>query len=186
MERKAIIEFKDFTAHYTVQSKPTLNNINLTIYEGEKVLIAGPSGSGKSTLANCINGLIPFSTDIEISGSLKIKGKETKDLSVFEISKMVGTVLQDPDSQFIGLTVAEDIAFKLENNCVSQEDMKKKVNYVSKIVDIENRLELAPYRLSGGQKQRVTLAGTIVDDVDILLFDEPLASLDPAAGKASR
>ena len=185
MERKAIIEFKDFTAHYTVQSKPTLNNINLTIYEGEKVLIAGPSGSGKSTLANCINGLIPFSTDIEISGSLKIKGKETKDLSVFEISKMVGTVLQDPDSQFIGLTVAEDIAFKLENNCVSQEEMKKKVNYVSKIVDIENRLDLAPYSLSGGQKQRVTLAGTIIDDVDILLFDEPLASLDPAAGKAS-
>lgn len=185
MERKAIIEFKDFTAHYTVQSKPTLNNINLTIYEGEKVLIAGPSGSGKSTLANCINGLIPFSTDIEISGSLKIKGKETKDLSVFEISKMVGTVLQDPDSQFIGLTVAEDIAFKLENNFVSQEEMKKKVNYVSKIVDIENRLDLAPYSLSGGQKQRVTLAGTIVDDVDILLFDEPLASLDPAAGKAS-
>ncbi|WP_221364900.1 ABC transporter ATP-binding protein [Clostridium perfringens] len=185
MERKAIIEFKDFTAHYTVQSKPTLNNINLTIYEGEKVLIAGPSGSGKSTLANCINGLIPFSTDIEILGSLKIKGKETKDLSVFEISKMVGTVLQDPDSQFIGLTVAEDIAFKLENNCVFQEEMKKKVNYVSKIVDIENRLDLAPYSLSGGQKQRVTLAGTIVDDVDILLFDEPLASLDPAAGKAS-
>ena len=185
MERKAIIEFKDFTAHYTVQSKPTLNNINLTIYEGEKVLIAGPSGSGKSTLANCINGLIPFSTDIEISGSLKIKGKETKDLSVFEISKIVGTVLQDPDSQFIGLTVAEYIAFKLENNCVSQEEMKKKVNYVSKIVDIENRLDLAPYSLSGGQKQRVTLAGTIIDDVDILLFDEPLASLDPAAGKAS-
>ncbi|EGT3616310.1 ABC transporter ATP-binding protein [Clostridium perfringens] len=185
MERKAIIEFKDFTAHYTVQSKPTLNNINLTIYEGEKVLIAGPSGSGKSTLANCINGLIPFSSDVEISGSLKIMGKETRDLSVFEISKMVGTVLQDPDSQFIGLTVAEDIAFKLENNCISQEEMKKKVNDVSKIVDIENRLEVAPYSLSGGQKQRVTLAGTIVDDVDILLFDEPLASLDPAAGKAS-
>ena len=116
--------------------------------------------------------------------NLKIKGKETKDLSVFEISKMVGTVLQDPDSQFIGLTVAEDIAFKLENNCVSQEEMKKKVNYVSKIVDIENRLDLAPYSLRW-TKQRVTLAGTIVDDVDILLFDEPLASLDPAAGKAS-
>lgn len=185
MERKAIIEFKDFTAHYEVQEKPTLNNINLTIYEGEKVLIVGPSGSGKSTLANCINGLIPFSTDIEISGSLKIKGQETRDLSVFEISKMVGTVLQDPDSQFIGLTVGEDIAFKLENNCVSQEDMISKVYEVSKIVGIENRLEIAPYSLSGGQKQRVTLAGTIVDDVDILLFDEPLASLDPAAGKAS-
>lgn len=185
MERKAIIEFRDFTAHYTVQSKPTLNNINLTIYEGEKVLIAGPSGSGKSTLANCINGLIPFSIDIEISGSLKIMGKETRDLSIFELSNMVGTVLQDPDSQFIGLTVAEDIAFKLENNCISQEEMKKKVKAVSKIVDIENRLDIAPYSLSGGQKQRVTLAGTIVDDVNILLFDEPLASLDPAAGKAS-
>ncbi|MGG5462196.1 ABC transporter ATP-binding protein [Clostridium sp. B9] len=185
MERKAIIEFKDFTAHYTVQSKPTLNNINLTIYEGEKVLIVGPSGSGKSTLANCINGLIPFSTDIEISGSLRIMGKETKDLSVFEISKMVGTVLQDPDSQFIGLTVAEDIAFKLENNCISQEEMIKKVEMVSKVVGISDRLEIAPYSLSGGQKQRVTLAGTIVDDVQILLFDEPLASLDPAAGKAS-
>lgn len=185
MERKAIIEFKDFTAHYTVQSKPTLNNINLTIYEGEKVLIVGPSGSGKSTLSNCINGIVPFSNEGKISGSLKVKGKETKEMSIFELSNSVGTVLQDPDGQFIGLTVGEDIAFKLENDCVSQEEMKEKVKIVSEIVGIDTHLNAAPYSLSGGQKQRVTLAGVMVGDVDILLFDEPLASLDPATGKSA-
>lgn len=183
--RKPIIEFKDFSFQYRAQAKPTLNNINLTIYEGEKVLIVGPSGSGKSTLSNCINGLVPFLYPGEITGSLKIDGKETKELSIFKLSNIVGTVLQDPDSQFIGLTVAEDIAFKLENDCVKQEDMIKKVDVVSKIVGIDEKLESAPHRLSGGQKQRVTLAGVMVDDVDILLFDEPLASLDPATGKSA-
>lgn len=183
--KKPVIEFNNFTFQYRAQAKPTLNNINLTIYEGEKVLIVGPSGSGKSTISNCINGLIPFSYKGDISGSLKIKGKETKEMSIFELSNSVGTVLQDPDSQFIGLTVAEDIAFKLENDCINQDEMKEKVRVVSKIVGIDNHLDLAPYSLSGGQKQRVTLAGVMVGDVDILLFDEPLASLDPATGKSA-
>ncbi len=183
--KKPVIEFKNFTFQYRAQAKPTLNNINLTIYEGEKVFIVGPSGSGKSTISNCINGLIPFSYKGNISGSLKINGKETKDMSIFELSNSVGTVLQDPDSQFIGLTVAEDIAFKLENDCVDQDEMKEKVKITSKIVDIDSHLNLAPYSLSGGQKQRVTLAGVMVGDVDILLFDEPLASLDPATGKSA-
>ena len=183
--KKKIIEFKDFTFKYRVQAKPTLKNINLTIYEGEKVLVVGPSGSGKSTLSHCINGLAPFYYQGSSTGSLKIKGKETKDMGIFEISKIVGTVLQDPDSQFIGLTVAEDIAFKLENDCVAQSKMKKMVQKVSKLVGIDKKLDSAPYSLSGGQKQRVTLAGVTVDDVDILLFDEPLASLDPATGKTS-
>ena len=183
--KKPVIEFKDFSFQYRVQAKPTLNNINLTIYEGEKVLIVGPSGSGKSTLSNCINGLVPFLYEGNINGSLKINGKETKDMSIAEISNSVGTVLQDPDSQFIGLTVAEDIAFKLENDCVDADTMKSKVDIVSKIVGINNHLQAAPHRLSGGQKQRVSLAGVMVDDVDILLFDEPLASLDPATGKNS-
>lgn len=183
--KKPVIEFVDFTFQYRAQAKPTLNNINLTIYEGEKVLIVGPSGSGKSTLSNCINGLVPFSNEGEISGSLKVKGKETKEMSIFELSNSVGTVLQDPDGQFIGLTVGEDIAFKLENDCVSQEEMKEKVKIVSEIVGIDTHLSSAPYSLSGGQKQRVTLAGVMVGDVDILLFDEPLASLDPATGKSA-
>ncbi|MGL5379567.1 ABC transporter ATP-binding protein [Clostridium sp.] len=185
MMSKAVIEFKDFSVQYVVQKEKTLKNINLKINKGEKILIVGPSGSGKSTLAHCINGLIPFSYEAEISGSLKINGKETKDMSIFEISKSVGTVLQDPDSQFIGLTVGEDIAFKLENACVERPKMIEAVKRVAEIVDIHNQIDMAPHRLSGGQKQRVTLAGTIVDDVEILLFDEPLASLDPAAGKSS-
>ena len=183
--KKPVIEFVDFTFQYRAQAKPTLNNINLTIYEGEKVLIVGPSGSGKSTLSNCINGLVPFSNEGKISGSLKVKGKETKEKSIFELSNSVGTVLQDPDGQFIGLTVGEDIAFKLENDCVSQEEMKEKVKIVSEIVGIDTHLNSAPYSLSGGQKQRVTLAGVMVGNVDILLFDEPLASLDPATGKSA-
>ena len=149
------------------------------------MLIVGPSGSGKSTLSNCINGLVPFSHEGEISGSLKVNGKETKKMSIFELSNSVGTVLQDPDGQFIGLTVGEDIAFKLENDCISQEEMKEKVKVVSEIVGIDTHLDAAPYSLSGGQKQRVTLAGVMVGDVDILLFDEPLASLDPATGKSA-
>ena len=183
--KKPVIEFINFTFQYRAQAKPTLNNINLNIYEGEKVLIVGPSGSGKSTISNCINGLIPFSYKGNISGSLKIKGKETKDMSIFELSNSVGTVLQDPDNQFIGLTVAEDIAFKLENECVKQEEMKERVKIASEIVDIDNHLDIAPHSLSGGQKQRVTLAGGMVGDVDILLFDEPLASLDPSTGKSA-
>ena len=183
--KKPVIEFVDFSFQYRAQAKPTLNNINLTIYEGEKVLIVGPSGSGKSTLSNCINGIVPFSNEGKISGSLKVKGKETKEMSIFELSNSVGTVLQDPDGQFIGLTVGEDIAFKLENDCVSQEEMKEKVKIVSEIVGIDTHLNAAPYSLSGGQKQRVTLAGVMVGDVDILLFDEPLASLDPATGKSA-
>ncbi len=175
--KKPVIEFVDFTFQYRAQAKPTLNNINLTIYEGEKVLIVGPSGSGKSTLSNCINGIVPFSNEGEISGSLKVNGKETKKMSVFELSNSVGTVLQDPDGQFIGLTVAEDIAFKLENDCVSQEKMKEKVKIVSEIVGIDTHLDSAPYSL--------TLAGVMVGEVDILLFDEPLASLDPATGKSA-
>ena len=180
--KKPVIEFKNFSFKYKVQAKPTLNNINLTIYEGEKVLIVGPSGSGKSTLSNAINGLVPFKYQGDITGSLKINGKETKDLSIFELSNMVGTVLQDPDGQFIGLTVAEDIAFKLEDDCMPQNEMIEKVREAARLVDIENHLGASPQRLSGGQKQRVSLGGVIVGDANILLFDEPLASLDPATG----
>ncbi len=182
-----IIEFKDFSFKYRSQAEPTLTSINLAIKRGEKVLIVGPSGSGKSTLGHCLNGLIPFSYTGEITGSLTLgcadKKLETKDASISQISKMVGTVLQDTDGQFIGLTVAEDIAFAMENDCVAQNEMIERVLEVSKTVSINTHLKNAPQELSGGQKQRCSLAGVMVDDVDILLFDEPLANLDPATGK---
>ena len=183
--KKKIIEFKDFSFKYRVQAEPTVKNINLTIYEGEKVLIVGPSGSGKSTLAHCINGLVPFFYEGNISGTLNIDGRDASDMNIFDLSKVVGTVLQDPDSQFIGLTVGEDIAFKLENYCVSQDEMISKVDKSASLVDIKTEIDASPYKLSGGQKQRVTLAGVTVDEVKILLFDEPLASLDPATGESA-
>lgn len=180
---EAIISFENFSFQYNAQAAPTLHDINLQISKGEKVLIAGPSGCGKSTLVHCINGLIPFSYPGEMTGSLKIQGKETRDLSLFDISKTVGTVLQDSDAQFVGLTVAEDIAFALENDCVPGPDLHAEVLRAAKKVNVESHLGHAPTELSGGQKQRVSMAGILVDDVDVLLFDEPLANLDPATGK---
>lgn len=182
---KPIIEFKDFTFQYYTQSEPTLHNINLNIYPGEKILIIGPSGSGKSTLGHCLNGLIPFSYKGDIKGSLKINGIETRDLDIFKLSKTIGTVLQDSDGQFVGLTVGEDIAFALENDNVELGIMKSRVREVAEMVDMENFLNSSPFELSGGQKQRTSLAGVMIDDVDILLFDEPLANLDPATGKTA-
>ena len=185
MDKQAIIEFQDFSFQYYSQSGPTLHNINLSIYRGEKILIVGPSGSGKSTLGHCINGLIPFSYRGEIQGSLKINGLETNEQSIFKLSKMIGTVLQDADGQFVGLTVGEDVAFALEYDNVPNDEMRERVRKAAVMVDMDNLLNSSPFELSGGQKQRTSLAGVMIDDVDILLFDEPLANLDPATGKTA-
>ena len=183
--KQAVIEFRDFGFKYFSQMEPTLYDINLTINKGEKVLIVGPSGSGKSTIGHCINGLIPFSMKGEITGSLKVCGQETKNSDIFSLSKHVGTVLQDSDGQFVGLSVGEDIAFALENDLVPVGEMRETVQKVADIVGMGSMLKSSPYELSGGQKQRVSFAGVMVDDVDILLFDEPLANLDPATGKTA-
>ena len=182
-ERKPIISFRNFSFQYRAQKRPTLTDIDLEIYPGERVLIAGPSGSGKSTLAGCINGLNPFSNPGKCTGTLTVDGVDAPHSSLFELSAHVGTVLQDPDGQFIGLTVGEDIAFALENSCTPQDEMHAITRHAAELVGIENHLGYAPHELSGGQKQRVSLAGVMVDQVRILLFDEPLANLDPATGK---
>lgn len=185
MDTNPIIEFTNFTFQYYSQAEPTLHDINLKIFTGQKILIVGPSGSGKSTLGHCLNGLIPFSYKGEIHGSLKINGQETSTLDIFKLSKTIGTVLQDSDAQFVGLTVGEDIAFALENDNIPTDEMHERVRSVAKMVDIHNWLTSSPFELSGGQKQRTSLAGVMIDDVDILLFDEPLANLDPATGKTA-
>jgi energy-coupling factor transport system ATP-binding protein len=185
MTSQPVIEFEHFTFQYFSQAEPTLYDINLKIYPGEKILIIGPSGSGKSTLGHCLNGLIPFAYKGEIQGSLKVNGLETAALNIFKLSKMVGTVLQDSDGQFVGLTVGEDIAFALENDNVPSAEMHDRVRRVSRMVDMESWLSSSPFELSGGQKQRTSLAGVMIDDVELLLFDEPLANLDPATGKTA-
>lgn len=183
--KRPVIEFRDFGFRYTAQAEPTLYHIDLTICEGEKVLICGPSGCGKSTLVHCINGLIPGSYEGEITGDLTIDGQPYGELDVFRLSKKVGTVLQDSDGQFVGLSVGEDIAFALENDCETVDAMHRRVRETAARVGMEPFLAHAPHELSGGQKQRVSLAGVMVDDVKILLFDEPLANLDPATGKSA-
>lgn len=182
-QMEPIIAFRNFSFKYRSQVEPTLKDINLEIYPREKVLIVGPSGSGKSTLAHCMNGLVPFSYKGDITGDYQIKGQNPRKLGIFGSSKMVGTVLQDTDGQFIGLTVAEDIAFALENDRVEHQEMKQRVKEAAQMVDVKSLLHHSPRELSGGQKQRVSMAGVMIDDVDILLFDEPLANLDPATGK---
>ncbi len=178
-----MIEFKDFSFQYKSQKKPTLHHINLKIEEGEKVLIVGPSGSGKSTIGSCINGLIPFAYPGKKEGKLYINGVDSEHLDIFSSSKLVGTVMQDADSQFVGLNVGEDIAFALENSNVETDKMHEIVSKVANLVGMGEYLEHSPLELSGGQKQDVCMAGVMVDEAPILLFDEPLANLDPATGK---
>ncbi|KRM91107.1 ABC transporter ATP-binding protein [Liquorilactobacillus cacaonum] len=180
-----LISFRDFSFKYDSQAEDTLKDINLDIYPGEKVLIAGASGSGKSTLGRVINGLIPHAFPGVIKGSCIVNGKDVATSSLFDLSFDVGTVLQDPDSQFVGLTVAEDMAFSLENDKIPQSQMKEAVAKWANTLSLNDLLKSSPQEISGGQKQRVAMAGVLIDDSKILLFDEPLASLDPAAGLKS-
>jgi len=177
------IEFSDFSFRYDSLDKPTLKHINLRIEKGEKIVIIGPSGSGKSTLGQCLNGLIPHAIKGESSGRLLLNGQDSTSLELHQYTEQVGTVLQDTDSQFVGLSVGEDIAFALENQLMSNIDMYPLVKATAKMVELEELLTRSPHDLSGGQKQRVSLAGILVDEVDTLLFDEPLAALDPKTGR---
>ncbi|MBZ2136407.1 ABC transporter ATP-binding protein [Streptococcus gordonii] len=181
--KQPIIQFENFTFQYQAQLEPTLKEINLTIYEGEKVLIVGPSGSGKSTLGQCLNGIIPNIYKGQASGHLKVQGQDAFASSIYDKSNLVSTVLQDTDGQFIGLSVAEDLAFALENDMVELPVMKGKVQHWAEKLDLVNLLQHRPQDLSGGQKQRVSLAGVLIDESPILLFDEPLANLDPKSGQ---
>jgi energy-coupling factor transport system ATP-binding protein len=178
-----VVLFEHFSFKYRSQTEATLIDINLKVNRGEKILILGPSGSGKSTLIHCINGIIPHAFKGESSGGNFLLGRDVRDYDIFGISKIAGTVLQDTDGQFVGLSAAEDIAFALENDCVPTEEMRLRVPKTAALVDMETHLDKSPHDLSGGQKQRISLAGILVDDVEILLFDEPLANLDPRAGK---
>lgn len=177
-----IIEFKDFSFKYNSQAEPTLKNINLKINKGEKILLAGPSGSGKSTIGRCLNGLIPNINQGEVKGKCLVNGKDITSTSLFDFSFTTSTILQDADSQFIGLTVGEDIAFALENDCQPKDKMHQTVNQWADELKIKELLTQSPQSISGGQKQIVALTGVLVDESPILLFDEPLANLDPASG----
>jgi energy-coupling factor transport system ATP-binding protein len=180
--KEPIISFRNFGFRYKEQKNPTLHDIDLDIYPGEKILILGASGSGKSTLCNCINGLIPFSYEGEITGTCTVNGTDTSTASIFKLSDSVGTVLQDTDAQFVGLSVGEDIAFSMENDMIPRAEMLPVIEKNASMVGMQNFIDHVPFNLSGGQKQKVAIAGVFGNDVEILIFDEPLASLDPQMG----
>lgn len=179
------IEFKHISFKYASQAEKNLTDISFSIQQGEKVLIIGASGSGKSTIGKIINGQIPNTFEGDLTGQVLINGEDSASKSIFDLSLSVGTVLQDTDAQFVGLTVAEDLAFALENDQVSQDDMVSHVNTWANTLNLYDLLDYPPQSLSGGQKQRVSIGGVLIDESPIVLFDEPLANLDPASGLAT-
>jgi energy-coupling factor transport system ATP-binding protein len=179
------IKFKNISFKYASQADLNLMDISFSIKQGEKVLIIGASGSGKSTIGKIINGQIPNTFEGDLTGQVLINGANSASKSIFDLSLSVGTVLQDTDAQFVGLTVAEDLAFALENDQVDQASMVSSVAAWANALDLVDLLDLAPQSLSGGQKQRVSIGGVLIDESPIVLFDEPLANLDPASGLAT-
>ncbi|MCS6711429.1 DUF3744 domain-containing protein [Brachybacterium sp. EF45031] len=180
-----LIRLEDVTFQYRAQAEPTLHQVSLRIDAGERVAIIGASGSGKSTLLRLINGLVPHRFPGTLQGRVHVAGLDPSRASLVEVSRVAGTVLQDANAQFVGLTVAEDIAFSLENQQVDPAHMPRRVAQAARLVGIDHRLDDPPQALSGGQKQRVAMAGVLVDEVRALLVDEPLAMLDPASGRAA-
>lgn len=172
---KPIIELKNVTFKYDDESeKVALNDVSFEIYEGEWIAVIGHNGSGKSTLAKTINGLI-----LPDSGSVEVSGIKMTEESVWDIRKKVGMVFQNPDNQFVGSTVEDDVAFALENQGVPRDEMLERVAAALEKVWMSEFKEKEPARLSGGQKQRVAIAGVVALSPDVIILDEATSMLDP-------
>ena len=169
-----IIELKDISFQYQGVESFALTNVNLTINKGEWVALIGPNGSGKSTLAKIMNGLL-----VPASGEVFINGKLLDEETVWEARRSVGMVFQNPDNQFVGATVEDDVAFGLENNGVERLEMIQRVDEALQQVRMTEHKKKEPARLSGGQKQRVALASVIALRPNVILLDEATAMLDP-------
>lgn len=170
-----IIEMKDLTFRYQEEDQtPALNKVSLSINQGEWIAIIGHNGSGKSTLAKTINGLL-----LPESGSIKVNGQEINEKTIWEVRRNVGMVFQNPDNQFVGSTVEDDVAFGLENQGVPREEMLVRVKQSLEQVRMAEFMRKEPSRLSGGQKQRVAIAGIVALRPNVIILDEATSMLDP-------
>lgn len=169
----ALIEVKNLTFQYTEKQR-VLNNVSFSIKKGTWVSVLGHNGSGKSTLAKLLVGLLKAN-----DGTIHVDNVLLNEETVFDIRQKIGIVFQNPDNQFVGVTVEDDIAFGMENLGFSREDMLKRIDFYSKKVSMNEYLKKEPSALSGGQKQRVAIAGILAMDTDILIFDEATSMLDP-------
>ena len=173
------IELKDICFSYE-EDVNVLDNLSLKLSEGEMVAILGHNGSGKSTLSKIIMGLLdPSSGDIYIDGEAVCLGGVIDEAKYDEIRGKMGIIFQNPDNQFVGVTVQDDIAFGLENRRIERSEMIKRVQKYSKLVDMEEYLLRNPENLSGGQKQRVAIAGVLAMETDLIILDEATSMLDP-------
>ena len=169
-----MIEMKNISYSYSKDELPAINNISLEIPKGSWVSILGHNGSGKSTLAKLLVGLLPVN-----EGSILVDGLEINEENINEVRKKIGIVFQNPDNQFVGVTVRHDIAFGLENRRVARSDMKKIVEESAEKVGLKDYLDREPHKLSGGEKQRVAIAGILAMDSEYIIFDEATSMLDP-------
>lgn len=172
----ALIEINNLIFKYTKRN--VIDDLSLTINESEYITLLGQNGSGKSTLAKLLVGLLEPK-----SGNIKINDLELNEKNIDVIREKVGIIFQNPDNQFYGITVRDDIAFGLENRCVPKEEMDKLVYKYARLVHMEEYLDRNPEDLSGGQKQRVAIAGVLAFNPDIIIFDEATSMLDPAGTK---
>ncbi len=178
-----MISIKNLTYYYPGFEDAVLDNINLTVEEGEFILLLGPSGCGKSTLVQCLNGIIPKIASGDLSGEIFINKKNVRDHKVYELSTDVGLVFQNPDTQLFGLTVEEDVAFGPENLGIEREGIRARVKHSLETVGLEDFKDRFTFTLSGGEKQRTAIAGNLAMEPKILVLDEPTSDLDPAGTK---
>jgi energy-coupling factor transport system ATP-binding protein len=174
------IDFQNVTFVYEGSDIPALKDINLSIEPGEIILITGPAGSGKTTLCSCINGLVPHFHEGNLQGNVLVRSYNTKKARVGGLASLVGMVFQDPESQLVTSSVADEVAFGPENFGVAREEINKRVMAALKATRLEGYEEREPYNLSGGEQQACVIASVYAVQPDIYVMDEPLANLDPA------
>ncbi|GLO64359.1 MULTISPECIES: energy-coupling factor ABC transporter ATP-binding protein [Oceanobacillus] len=173
-----IVEFRNVSFRYDEEGPWVLKNCSFEIYEDEWLAIIGHNGSGKSTIAKLLNGLL-----FPQEGEIYIDGTKVDENSIWDIRKEVGMVFQNPDNQFVGATVQDDVAFGMENRGIPREIMKKRIDETLQAVRMQDYLLTEPHRLSGGQKQRVAIASVLAISPKILILDEATAMLDPIGRK---
>lgn len=180
----ALIELSDFWWKYTSSEDWVLRGIDLKVNRGELLAITGPSGAGKTSLCMSLNGLVPHTFRGAMKGSVVVEGVDTRQQSVSALSRKVGMVFQDPESQFIGMSVEEEVTFGPENLALPVDEIERRMNWALKTVGMAGAKNKAPHELSGGQKQRIAIASALAMLPKILVLDEPTSELDPI-GKAS-
>lgn len=179
-----MIEFDNFSFQYREGTEPVLRNISLSIPDGAFVGITGAAGSGKSTLTYAINGIIPHCYPGDFYGAVSVEGCDTVDTSLTDLSRLVGSVCQDIDSQMVSTVVEDEILYGLENFAVPRDEIPARVDEALEAMDIAELRERTIDSLSGGQKQKVALASVIALHPRVLVLDEPTAELDPASSVA--